>query len=80
MQEEISRLHADVAAHTVGLLQNGLPLADCDDGVRRGEGEQLAEPPDTAKIERVAAVAPTCLELAEGSGDGNAVPFVIHVQ
>ena len=46
----------------------------------RGEGEQLAEPPYAAKIERVAAVAPACLEFAERGGHGNAVPFVIDVQ
>ena len=80
MQEEIAGPHADVAANIVGALQDCLPLADGDDRLWRGEREQLAEPPDAAEIERIAAIVPAGLELAERLWNGNAIPFVVHIE
>ncbi len=80
LQKQATRVHADVAADAVGRLQNRLPLADGDDFLGRGERQQLAEPPDAAHVERVAAIGPAGLEVAERRGHGNAVPVVADVE
>src|SRR5262249_556665 len=65
LQEQMSRLQADVARYRVRLLKNGLAFTDGQHLVGGREGQQLAETPDAAEAERVGAVGPFRLELAQ---------------
>ena len=47
------------------LLQERLPLADRNDGIRRGKRQQLVKPIDSAKSHRLIAPRPHLLEIAE---------------
>ena len=71
---------ADVAADAVGRVQQRLAFADGDDLVRRGERQQLAEPPDAAEAERLVAAAPLLLEGGERLGNRDGVPVVGDVE
>ncbi len=62
---------ADVAGHAVGTLQERLPFADGHDLLGRGERQQLAETPDAAEAERIGAVGPLGLEIAQARGGGS---------
>ncbi len=73
-------MHADVAADGVTRLQDRLPFADGDDRLWRREREQLAKPPNPAEIERIAAILPAGLEVAQRSRHRDAVPVVAHVE
>ena len=80
LQEEPAGLEADVAGHAVGLLQDGLALADGQNLFGRGERQQFAETPDAAEVERIAALGPLRLEVAERTWRRKPVPVVGHVQ
>ena len=80
LQEQLALIDADVTGHAVGALEDGLPFADGHDLVRRGEGQQLAEAPDAGEAERIGAVGPLGLEVAQRARRRQAVPVVGDVQ
>ena len=69
-----------VFGDAVGGLEDGLALAEGDDFVAAGEGEQLAEPPDAAEGEGVAALGPAALEPGKVGGAVEFVPAIFHVE
>ena len=80
LQEQAVRLHAGVFADAVGGPQEGLALSDGDAHLRRGEGQQLAEPPDAAEVQRIIASRPKTFDLGEGLRRLELVPFVPDIQ
>ena len=74
LQEQLAGLHADEAGHAVRRVEQRLPFADRDDLVRRGERQQVAEPPDAAERERFVPAAPLGLELFERFRNRRASP------
>ena len=74
LEPERAGIDADVATDLVGALEQGLAFADGDDLDRRGEREQLAEPPDAGEGERVVAPAPFRLEVGEPARARGACP------
>ena len=79
LQPQRTGIEADIFAHLVGTLEEGLTFADGDDLVGRGEGEKLAEPPDSGEAEGIVAVGPLRLEFGEPAGDRQAIPLVDDV-
>ena len=80
LQEQPARVHADVGRDRVGLLQDRLPLADGQDLLRRRERQQFAEAPDAAEAERIGAVGPLRLEVAQRLRRLQPVPVVGDVE
>src|SRR4051794_5137602 len=79
LEPEVTGLEADVAGDLVGGLQQGLALADGDDHLGRGEGEEFPESPDTGEVEGIGAGGPPGLEVLEAAGDGEATPVIDDV-
>ena len=77
LQEQPTRIHSDVFAHRGILLQDGLTFADRDVVFVRGKRQQLAKPPDSAVIERIASICPFGFEFPQGFRNGQFVPLVI---
>ena len=73
-------LDAHVAGHSLGGMQQGLPLADGDGHFRRRERQQLAKPPDAAQAERIVAAGPFLLEEVPGAGRPGIVPIIGHIE
>ena len=60
-------VHADVAGHAVGGVQQRLAFADGDALLERGEGQQVVEPPHAAEAVRIAAPRPFLLEVGQAT-------------
>ncbi len=81
LQVQLAGLQADVLAHAGGRLAAAFgPSPMVTTCSRRGEGQQLVEPPHAAEAERIVAAGPFCLEKIERAGRPEAVPVVDHVE
>ena len=76
LQEKPTGIEADIGCDRVGFLQDRLALADGENLLRRRERQQFTEAPDAAEAERIAAVGPLRLEVAQRFRRLQPVPIV----
>ncbi len=67
LQVQLSDVHSDVLAHSIGLLQQGLTFADGDQLILGRERQQFVKPPDAAEADRIGPLRPHRLEISSTS-------------
>lgn len=80
LEIELAGPHTELAAEALGVLEEGLAFADGADHGVGGEGEEVAETPDTGVIEGEAAVLPAVFKVFEALGDAGFGPVVADIE
>ena len=80
MQVEFTRIHSDVFADRLVLLQDRLPFTNRDNVFVGGKWEQITKTPDAAVVQGIMAIRPAGFEFTQGLGDRKFVPFVIDIE
>ena len=80
LQIQTPRLHIDVIAYGVILLQDRLALADGHLVLVPAEVEQLAEPPHAREIQPIIPAGPAPGKVAQFAGNLDSVPVIAYIQ
>ena len=80
LQEQRPGFQPHVGCDRVGLLEQGLSLADGDHVLRAGEWQQFVKPPDTAKPQRLIALLPPAFQVPQPPRYFYPAPVIRDVQ
>jgi len=80
LEKEVAAGEADERGDAVGPLKDRAALAEGDDVLAAGEGDEFVEPPDAGEGERIVLPRPLGLEVLEAFWEDGPRPVVADVE